>query len=110
MRIEEIKRGTYWARAIRLEDASGNPMTAYNGKSIRCTVKELTDDSTTDDNALIEKDLTIVNAGCLLEFSATDTDIPYKLYICDFRILTDAGKPMNSDSFIIKIVTKVTNE
>jgi hypothetical protein len=110
MRIEEIKRGTYWAKAVRLEDADGNLLTAYNGKSIRCTVKELTDDLTDDSEALIEKDLTITNGMVLLEFTTTDTDLPYKQYICDFRIMTDTGKPMNSEAFYIKIVTKVTNE
>ena len=110
MRIEEIKRATYWAKAIRLENADGTVLTAYNGKSIRFTVKELTDDLTDDSEALIKKDLTITNGGVLLELTATDTNLPYKLYIRDFRILTDEGKPMNSDSFYIKIVTKVTNE
>lgn len=108
-----IQRGNPCSKMITVTNASGNPYD-LTGKTIFFTVKKATDNSGTDADAVIKKDITShINASggiTTLDLTAAQTDIILGDYLWDMRIYS--GSPlvqMNSDSGICNIIEIITN-
>ena len=112
METLQIKRGNPLTATCTLTYTFNDEAINLTGCTILFTVKQLTDNTLTDDTAVIKSELTISEAEngiAILSLTDEDTAISEGLYKCDIRVYDEGEIQENTDVFYAEVKNIITS-
>jgi len=112
METLEIKRGNPLTAICTLTYTFNDEPIPLDGCTILFTAKELTDNTLTDDTAVIKSNLVISEAEnglAILMLTDEDTAIARGLYKCDIRVYDEGEVKENTDVFYAEVKNIITS-
>jgi len=108
----ELIKGDAYSIVFELTDENNLPVD-ITGKTLFFTMKRKSDVVTTDDNALITKDITVhsdpTNGKSILEIEAADwEDVPAGIHVYDFSLEGDDEKPRSTIVDFVTVYNDIT--